>query len=222
MLPHPVSPSDKPGHITERSRSGLAGEQVPASGGSAGAADALVDAVLGVLHDVTMGESAGGPVLGVGLFAGQLGDRVGPLGSVVAVESSAGAVRDARRSLHDLPQVRLVHTRVDRWLSSTAAPAPSQRRRAGPAAIRRRTAGRRRRRQPDPRVIAYVACDPAALGRDYLCLRAAGYEVASLRAFDLFPMTHHIECVAAYTPAPGYLDVKILWEAAGWALRRPD
>jgi tRNA/tmRNA/rRNA uracil-C5-methylase (TrmA/RlmC/RlmD family) len=48
----------------------------------------------------------------------------------------------------------------------------------------------------DPRAVAYVACDPAALARDVAFFAEQGYELRSLRAFDLFPMTHHVECVA--------------------------
>jgi tRNA/tmRNA/rRNA uracil-C5-methylase (TrmA/RlmC/RlmD family) len=51
-----------------------------------------------------------------------------------------------------------------------------------------------------PRRIVYVACDPAALARDSALLRDANYTLSDLRAFDLFPMTHHIECVALFTP----------------------
>ena len=51
-----------------------------------------------------------------------------------------------------------------------------------------------------PRSIIYVACDPAALARDTTYLSAAGYEIKEIRAFDLFPMTHHIETVALFTP----------------------
>jgi tRNA/tmRNA/rRNA uracil-C5-methylase (TrmA/RlmC/RlmD family) len=47
-----------------------------------------------------------------------------------------------------------------------------------------------------PRVIAYVACDPAGLARDIATLRSTGYELSSIRAFDIFPMTQHVECVA--------------------------
>ena len=47
-----------------------------------------------------------------------------------------------------------------------------------------------------PRAIAYVACDPAALARDTAILGEQGYRLDSLRAFDLFPMTSHVECVA--------------------------
>jgi tRNA/tmRNA/rRNA uracil-C5-methylase (TrmA/RlmC/RlmD family) len=44
--------------------------------------------------------------------------------------------------------------------------------------------------------VAYVACDPAALARDLATFRDLGYALRTLRAFDLFPMTHHVECVA--------------------------
>jgi tRNA/tmRNA/rRNA uracil-C5-methylase (TrmA/RlmC/RlmD family) len=52
-----------------------------------------------------------------------------------------------------------------------------------------------------PRAVAYVACDPAALARDLAWFRDAGYRLAHLRAFDLFPMTHHVECVALLRPS---------------------
>ena len=53
-----------------------------------------------------------------------------------------------------------------------------------------------------PRAVVYVACDPAALARDVSTFAGHGFALASLRAFDLFPMTHHVECVALLTP-PG-------------------
>jgi tRNA/tmRNA/rRNA uracil-C5-methylase (TrmA/RlmC/RlmD family) len=49
-----------------------------------------------------------------------------------------------------------------------------------------------------PRAIVYVACDPAALARDTTYLSESGYEICKIRAFDLFPMTHHIETVAQF------------------------
>lgn len=41
-----------------------------------------------------------------------------------------------------------------------------------------------------------MACDPAALARDLGYFKENGYKVRTLRVFDLFPMTHHVECVA--------------------------
>ena len=74
--------------------------------------------------------------------------------------------------------------------------------RPGPAA-RGRGQGRRSStcRRWAPARIAYVACDPAALARDLGYFRDGGYRVRTLRAFDLFPMTHHVECVAILEPA---------------------
>jgi tRNA/tmRNA/rRNA uracil-C5-methylase (TrmA/RlmC/RlmD family) len=51
-----------------------------------------------------------------------------------------------------------------------------------------------------PRSIGYVACDPAALARDTAYLASTGYRLTSLRAFDAFPMTHHVECIARFEP----------------------
>lgn len=50
------------------------------------------------------------------------------------------------------------------------------------------------RRRPER--VVYVACDPAALARDVAFFADAGYRLAGVRALDLFPMTHHMECVA--------------------------
>ena len=54
-----------------------------------------------------------------------------------------------------------------------------------------------------PRAVVYVACDPAALGRDVAYFAELGYRLSALRAFDLFPMTHHVECVALFVSADG-------------------
>jgi tRNA/tmRNA/rRNA uracil-C5-methylase (TrmA/RlmC/RlmD family) len=48
--------------------------------------------------------------------------------------------------------------------------------------------------------VVYVACDPVALARDSATFRAAGYRLAELVALDLFPTTHHVECVARFLP----------------------
>ena len=50
------------------------------------------------------------------------------------------------------------------------------------------------------RRIAYVSCDPATLARDIAIFAANGWRLASLRAFDAFPMTHHVECLATLVP----------------------
>jgi tRNA/tmRNA/rRNA uracil-C5-methylase (TrmA/RlmC/RlmD family) len=52
-----------------------------------------------------------------------------------------------------------------------------------------------------PAQIVYVACDPVALARDVSYLAEAGYELGHIRAFDLFPNTHHMEAVAHFVRA---------------------
>jgi tRNA/tmRNA/rRNA uracil-C5-methylase (TrmA/RlmC/RlmD family) len=157
-----------------------------------GATGALVDAVLAGL-DPQPGEAALDLYSGVGLFSAALAQAVGPSGRVLAVETDEQAVEDARVNLADLPQVAVTRGRVDRALSGPGRsdvvvldPPRTGARREVVAAVAARS----------PRAVAYVACDPAALARDVSFFAEQGYRLASLRAFDLFPMTHHVECVA--------------------------
>jgi 23S rRNA (uracil1939-C5)-methyltransferase len=46
--------------------------------------------------------------------------------------------------------------------------------------------------------IVYVSCDPPTLARDSTRLAASGYNLSSLRAFDLFPNTAHVEVVTVW------------------------
>ena len=162
-----------------------------------GAADVLTAAVLEALAPEP-GERAADLYAGVGLFSAFLAERVGPSGSVVAVEADPVAVEDAARNLADLPQVRVLRGRVDRVVGHPRGPLA-----AGADLVvldPPRTGARRpvvrRVAELAPRAVAYVACDPAALARDVGLFAEEGYRLAGLRAFDLFPMTHHVECVA--------------------------
>ncbi len=145
------------------------------------------------------GERALDLYAGVGLFAGLLAQDVGAAGEVVAVESAAAAAADAEFNVADLPQVRVVCSGVaDALRRGAVTPSGATadvvvldppRVGAGAQVVAGIVALR-------PRAIAYVACDPAALARDVRTFTDAGYQLGSLRAFDLFPQTHHVECVA--------------------------
>jgi tRNA/tmRNA/rRNA uracil-C5-methylase (TrmA/RlmC/RlmD family) len=135
------------------------------------------------------------------LFAAVLAEQVGITGSVLLVESARSAVADAEANLADLPQVRCVADRVERAVLKGIAPddrpdvvvLDPPRKGAGKAvvdAIADRAPAR----------VVYVACDPAALARDVATFAGHGYRLAELRAFDAFPMTHHVECVALLIP----------------------
>ncbi len=151
------------------------------------AADTLVTAVMTGLEPRD-GETAWDLYCGVGLFAGPLVDAGV---SVRGVEQSRGAVREASRNV---PGARFEAGRVEQvvrhWptrVDLVVCDPP----RTGVGKVVAEQVVRRR-----PRRVAYVACDPAALGRDVGTFAAAGFHLRSLRAFDLFPMTHHVECVA--------------------------
>ncbi|MEU4794658.1 class I SAM-dependent RNA methyltransferase [Streptomyces sp. NPDC023327] len=137
---------------------------------------------------------------GVGLFAGALADRVGEQGAVLGIESGKRAVEDARHNLAGFDRVRIEQGKVESVLPRTGITEADlivldpPRAGAGKQTVRHLTGLGARR-------IAYVACDPAALARDLAYFREGGYRVRSLRAFDLFPMTHHVECVAILEPA---------------------
>lgn len=162
------------------------------------AAETLTAAVLEALEP-RPGEHAVDLYAGVGLYAASLADAVGITGRVDAVEESGSAVRDARRNLHDLSWVRLHEGDVARWLASGGV------RRCDLVVLDPPRAGAggdvvRRIARMSPRAVAYVACDPAALARDLKTFAGLGWKLDRLRAFDLFPMTHHVECVATLRP----------------------
>ncbi len=161
------------------------------------AATTLVDAVMDAAQ-VRPGETVVDLYAGVGLFTSFLADAVGEQGEVVSVESDRGAARDARRNMHDQPQVRLVASTVERALRSGEVPS------ADAVVLDPPRTGAKRAVDGivalAPRRIVYVACDPAALARDLASFERLGYRMESLRGFALFPMTHHVECVATLVP----------------------
>ena len=147
------------------------------------------------------GERALDLYAGVGLFALARADAVGPTGAVLAVESDAHAVADAKSNLRLRPEIELRRGKVDRALK----PLVRQRIRTDLVVLDPPRTGAGKSVIKDiaalaPRLIAYVACDPAALARDVAYARRAGYGLRSVRAFDAFPMTHHVECIAILEP----------------------
>lgn len=158
--------------------------------------------MLAVMQGLTprKGETALDLYCGVGLFAGALADRVGDQGAVLGIESGKRAVEDARHNLAAFPRVRIEQGKVESVLPRTGITEVDlivldpPRAGAGKQTVHH-LAGLGARR------IAYVACDPAALARDLAYFADRGYKVRTLRAFDLFPMTHHVECVAILEPA---------------------
>jgi len=186
-----------------------------------GAAETLLTAVMAAAAP-RPGERALDLYAGVGLFSAALAGAVGASGQVLAVESDVEAGAHARANLAAYGNVVVVPSRVD---DAFGVARPSRR----GSARQRGSRPRKPRRSVllpasadvvvldpprtgagrgvstevaalRPRVIVYVACDPAALARDTAYLDEAGYRLEGLRAFDAFPMTHHVECVARFVP----------------------
>jgi tRNA/tmRNA/rRNA uracil-C5-methylase (TrmA/RlmC/RlmD family) len=135
---------------------------------------------------------------GVGLFSAAIVDAVGPTGHVDLIEGSKVATADAARNFNSYTNITIATGDVAKLLPRiTAADVvvlDPPRDGAGKEAVALIA-------QLAPRAIVYVACDPAALARDTAYLADHSYSLVKVRAFDLFPMTHHIECVALYERA---------------------
>ena len=159
------------------------------------AATVLVDAVLAGLAPQP-GERAFDLYCGVGVFAGALVDAGA---QVWGLESGRAAVAAARTNLADVGgRARFTAELVERGLASlpkaTDLVVLDPPRSGAGSRVMRDIVARR------PRAIAYVACDPAALARDLATAAKHAYTPTSIRAFDLFPMTQHVECVVVLHP----------------------
>lgn len=158
------------------------------------AASVLDAAVYGILDGhVDEGRTHYDLYGGVGLFAATLADLGGT--DIVTVESNARATSHAAANLAPL-DVTAVTARVDRYLAGLPSDAA-----AGAVVLDPPRAGAGRQvvdalNALAPEAIAYVACDPVALARDLGSFREHGWQVPRLRAFDLFPHSHHFEVVA--------------------------
>ena len=164
---------------------------------------AAADVLAGVVQEVLRpqaGDVALDLYCGAGLFAGVLAAAVGPSGAVIGIESDRAAVRDARHNLRETPWARVHRGDVADVLdyaewdqASLAVLDPPRTGAARPVLDQLLRPGTALRR------VAYVSCDPATLARDIAEFAGAGWELGALRAFDAFPMTHHVECVATLT-----------------------
>ena len=141
---------------------------------------------------------------GVGLLAAAVGDRFGNHLRITTVESDSLSTDHAAENLAEWVGAAAVTARVENYLRQLGSSAgASDRARIGrgtvildPPRAGAGTAVVRELVALDPAQIVYVACDPVALARDVALFGAAGYELTRLRAFDLFPNTHHVEAVA--------------------------
>lgn len=155
---------------------------------------------------------------GAGLFTAALADAVGATGTVVSIEGSPVTHKDARSNFAPdgcsrtensaNTRIEVIRGDVARHLvdlktalefgeipTIDAVVLDPSREGANRTTLERLDA-------LDPKRILYVACDPASLGRDTGILRELGWDMVQLRAFDMYPNTHHVESVALFERAP--------------------
>jgi len=170
-----------------------------------GAAEALARAVRTALG-AGQGDNVVDLYAGAGLFSVLVADDVGATGSVLAVERERRACADAEYNGQGRPQLRvrrasitpnLVERGIGRPDLVVLDPAREGAGKAVMAALNGHATTVRR--------LVCVACDPSSFSRDLRVLLEARWSLTSLRAFDIFPMTEHVELVAALEP-PGQGD----------------
>ncbi len=162
------------------------------------AAETFTAAMLDALNP-RPGEVALDLYAGAGALTAALAVAVGPTGRVVGLESDGHAVADATGNLDDLPWAEVRQGRVRAgWFDALdvgpdiavldpprAGAGPEVMAALGPLGLR---------------AVCYLSCDPATLARDVAAFASWGWRLRRLRAFDAFPMTHHVECVALLHP----------------------
>jgi tRNA/tmRNA/rRNA uracil-C5-methylase (TrmA/RlmC/RlmD family) len=192
------------------------------------AAEVLTDAVLRAV-DPQPGERALELYAGSGMFTAALAGAVTGTGKVLGLEADRGAVADAQANLANLAYSARAGVRCapvdarsiaaaaqELGTHDTGSPGTASSEKGSPDSGSsdglldvvvldppRTGAGREviaAILACAPRVVVYVACDPAALARDIRFAMDAGWRLDELSAFDAFPMTHHVECVAVLRP----------------------
>jgi len=164
------------------------------------AAAVLVKAVRAALG-AERGDNVVDLYAGAGLFSVVLAHQVGRQGSVLAIERDKRAVADAEHNGRDSPQMvvrkasvnpKLVEHSIGRPDLLVLDPAREGAGKAVMSALATHASNLRR--------LVYVSCDPASFSRDIRVLLDAGWTLTSLRAFDIFPMTEHVELVGTLSP----------------------
>jgi tRNA/tmRNA/rRNA uracil-C5-methylase (TrmA/RlmC/RlmD family) len=209
-----VRPSGGPPFITDKhagaavtEKLAWAGEEFSYQVDSAGfwqahrEAPALLAAAVMPAADVRPGEAVVDLYAGAGLFSLPLAAAAGVTGRLAAVEGDLRAAARLAQNLRPYNWAAAIHADVKAVFARRRA-LPQR-----PAAVvldpPRQGAGEKVAAAIaglGPGRVVYVACDPAALARDVACFERLGYTLAALRAFDLFPHTHHVECVATLEP----------------------
>ena len=152
-------------------------------------AEALVDEVAEMVEALADDGPMVDAYAGIGLFAG----TVGTGRKVTAIERCADAAADARVNLG--LGAKVLRIPVEKWRASPASVvvADPSRSGLGDDAVSPLLSCR-------PDLVVLVSCDPSSFAKDARRMVDTGYALERWTVVDLFPLTSHIETVAAFIP----------------------
>ena len=132
---------------------------------------------------------------GVGLFTLPISKLIGENGEVHLIEVDKTCIEDANKMFKDIQNIFIHHGKVEQKLGSvkkidTIILDPPKN------GISKQVINQMIEKKP--KSIVYVSCNPSTLARDSKILLDNNYELSNIVGLDLFPMTHHIECVASF------------------------
>ena len=133
---------------------------------------------------------------GVGLFTLPISKILGENGEVHLIEVNRVCIADANEMFADVKNIFIHHGTVEQKLGSikkinTIILDPPRN------GVSKQVINQMIEKKPQK--IIYVSCNPSTLARDTKILIDNNYTLTNIVGLDLFPMTHHIECVASFT-----------------------
>lgn len=116
---------------------------------------------------------------------------------IIAIEDSPAAVDDAKANAEGLTNVEFLLGRTEQVLPELEASPDGvildpSRKGCHPSALKALA-------ELKPRRVVYVSCDPETLSRDLKILCKDVFFLESVTPVDMFPQTHHVECIAVLT-----------------------
>ena len=145
--------------------------------------------------DIKLGDKVCDLYGGVGLFTAPIAELIGETGEVHLIERDNDCIRDAKKMFQNKKNIIIHHGKVEKKLNKIKnigiIVLDPPRSGAGKQVIKQII-------NKKPKSIVYVSCDPASLARDTKILLENNYTLNNLIGLDLFPMTHHVECVALF------------------------
>ena len=114
--------------------------------------------------------------------------------NIIAIEESKSALKDAIENINNIENIEFIQGKTEDILASLDV-------QVGTLILDPPRAGchvdtLKGIINNPPEKIIYVSCDPKTLMRDLELLTQSNFKLISLDPIDMFPQTHHVECVA--------------------------